>query len=127
MLRNLQKQGSVIIADGAAISGALEIPVGFALGIIEVPTSWTAADLGFQLSTDGGTTFVDLYAGSGTTTSRFRLTGIPTGGASLQLVPGIFEIGLGMQVKLTSINTASNADANQTGAITLGIWVGRVN
>lgn len=128
MLRNLQKQGTVTIADSAATSGAIEIPVGYAIGAVDVPDSWTAADLGFSISTDGGTTFRDLYAGSGTTTARLRCTGVPTSGGGFILVPIILhELALGMKVKLTSINTASNADANQTGAITLTVWVGRAN
>lgn len=126
MLRQIQKAGNVVIADGAAISAAIIVPPNYSLVLIEVPTSWTAADMGFAIALDG-TTFVDVYTGVGTTVARFRMTGIPTGGASIQLVPGLFEIPVGAEIKLTSINTASNADANQSGDITLGVWIGRTS
>ena len=128
MLRAIHLLGTVTILDGAAVSGAIEVPPRHSIAMVHVPTSWTGADLGFQISTDGGTTFVDVYSGVGTTTSRLRCTGIPTGGASFQLAPDIMhELGLGQKVKLTSINTASNADVNQTGDITLTVWIGAVN
>lgn len=127
MLRNIQKIGTVTIADGAAVSDALAVPEGFGLALVGVPTSWTAADLGFAFATDGSTTFVDLYTGVGTTLSRLRMTGIPTASASLVIIPGILEMGLGFSVKVTSIAVASNADENQVGAITLTLWAGRVS
>ena len=128
MLRNLQKQGTVVIANGAAISGALEIPVGYALAGIVSPSAWTAADIGFSFSTDGGTTFVSLSGPTGTTTSFQRITGIATAAAQWNVVPIILhELALGIQVKLTSINVASNADVNQGAARSLDIWVGRAN
>lgn len=117
-----------VIANNAAVSQAIEIPVGYGIAAVEFPAAWTGADLGFQFSTDGGTTFVDVLSGSGTTTSFLRITGIPTGAVSFALVPIILhELGLGIKVKLTSINVASNAAVNQAAERTLGLWIGRVN
>lgn len=126
MLRQIQKIGTVTIANGAAVSDAIVIPAGFSVVLVEVADSWTSADLGFALALDG-TNFIDVYSGSGTTVARFRVTGVPTAAASIQIVPGLFEIPHGVSMKLTSINTASNADANQSGAIILGVWIGRTS
>lgn len=130
-VRSIQKQGSVVIANGAAVSDAIEIPVGFVIVGIEVGDAWTAADIGFQISTDGGTTYMDVYSGLGTTTARARLTGIvaatwtAVGGDAGTSSP-MRQFGLGVKVKLTSINTASNADVNQGADRTLGVWVGKL-
>lgn len=126
-MRDIQKLGTVTILNGAAVSDAIVIPSGYGLVMVGIPTSWTAADLGFKFTMDGGTTFVDLFTGVGTTVSRLRVTGIPTASASLVVVPGILEIGFGVSIKVTSIDVASNADANQTGDIAIDIWIGRVD
>lgn len=125
-MRDLHKLGSVTIPDTAAVSDAIQIPAGYAIVAVDVDASWTAADLGFQISTDGGTTYVDVWSGVGTTTSRSRLTGIPTT-AAFVVVPQV-TLGFctpGTFVKITSINAASNADAAQTGAVSARIWVAR--
>jgi len=126
-MRDFHKLGNVTIADGAAVSDAIAVPEGYSVTMVGVPTSWSAADMGFQFAQAGDATFADLFTGVGTTVSRFRMTGIPTASASLVLVPGVLDIGLGLSVKVTSINTADNTDQNQTGAITLDIWIARVN
>jgi hypothetical protein len=129
MLRNLQRhQTPVVIAINTAVSNAIEIPLGFAIGAVEFPSAWTSADLGFQFSTDGGTTFADVLDGAGTTTAFLRCTGVPTAAVSFVLVPiKLHELSLGIQVKFTSINVASNAAVNQAAARTLTCWVGRAN
>lgn len=55
---------SAIIANGVALSGA------FAVGetpicAVQMPASWTAADLTFQVSDDGGSTWKELLDDSG--------------------------------------------------------------
>ena len=126
-LRNIQKQGTFAIANGAAVSDALEVPVGFAIAAIEFPSAWTAADLGFQISTDGGTTFLDVIdPANAAATSFARIVGIPTAAVSIGLSPrALHDLALGIKVKVTSINTASNAAVNQGAARAPILWVGR--
>ena len=126
-MRDLHAIGSVTIADGAAVSGAIAIPAGYAVVAIAVPDSWTASmDMGFQVNTTGST-YVDVFSGVGTTVARARLTGIKTDGANFVIVPQavLNFIPLGCNIKLTSINAADNTDGNQTGAISPTVWVAR--
>jgi len=129
MIRNLQKLDSnFTIANGAAVSDALEIPVGYVLAALEFPSAWTGADAGFQFSTDGGTTFLDvLDPVRAAATSFARVLGIPTGAVSFGLTPRSLEIGLGIKVKLTSINTLSNAGVNQGAERLVRGWIGKVS
>lgn len=61
-------QTSVLIASGASLSAAVPIgdhvPVGIAM-----PSGWDAAGLTFQVSSDGGTTWNELYDSSGNETT----------------------------------------------------------
>jgi hypothetical protein len=52
------------IANGQALSGALNLG-GLRLFGIVMPAAWTAANLTFQMSYDGGTTWVDVYDTTG--------------------------------------------------------------
>lgn len=52
------------IANGAALSGAVDLQGNTIVGI-QMPSSWTAANLTFQGSADG-TTYQDVYDTSGT-------------------------------------------------------------
>ena len=126
-LKDFHKLGTVTIADGVAVSDAIEIPAGYCIAALDFADSWTAADCGFQISTDGGTTYVDVYSGVGTTTARARVTGV-IATVSMVLVPStvLRDLAIGCKVKLTSINAASNADLNQTGIATVRVWVAKV-
>ena len=57
------------IANGASLSNAVNLPVKGFLGCrlfgIVMPAAWTAANLTFQVSVDGGTTYVDMYDATG--------------------------------------------------------------
>ena len=57
------------IANGASLSNAVNLPVKGFLGCrlfgIIMPSAWTAANLTFQVSVDGGTTYQNLYDDSG--------------------------------------------------------------
>ena len=48
------------IANGASISGDIALN-SLRLFAIQMPASWTAANLTFQVSPDGGTTWMNLY------------------------------------------------------------------
>jgi len=129
-VRSIQKAGNVVIANGAAVSDAIEIPVGFVIVGIETPSAWTAADLGLQVCVDGALSFLDVYSGLGTTTARARATGIVAStwtafGGDAGTSSFVRNLGLGVKIKLTSINTASNADVNQGADRVLGVWIGK--
>lgn len=51
---------TVTIASGASLSDALELPDLRTIIAIQMPSSWTAADITFEVSYDG-TTYVPLY------------------------------------------------------------------
>lgn len=53
------------IANGAALSAAISLTTG-RLFAIQMPAAWTAANLTFQASYDGGATFCDMYDDAGT-------------------------------------------------------------
>lgn len=51
---------TVTIANGASLSGGVDLGTGRLVGII-MPASWTTAALTFQANADGGATYYDLY------------------------------------------------------------------
>lgn len=99
----------VTIANGASLSGAVAIgdhvPVGIAM-----PAAWTAASLTFQVSADGGTTWLDLYDTAGT-----EVAYTVAADRYIPLDPSIW-IGINM-IKVRSGTAA--AAVNQGGARTL--------
>ena len=78
------------IANGQSLSGALSLG-GLRLFGIVMPAAWTAANLTFQMSPDGGTTWVNMYDTNGTeltataAVSRF-IAFDPTNFASIQSI-----------------------------------------
>ena len=62
--QNVPQVGTVTIANGASLSGALDLH-GCSLVAIQMPAAWTAATLTFQGSNDG-TTYGDVYDDSAT-------------------------------------------------------------
>ena len=65
------KPSTVTIASGASLSDAIDLSgkevvlSGLRLLAIEMPAAWTAADLTFQASMDGGTTYTNMYNADG--------------------------------------------------------------
>ncbi|MGJ5163167.1 hypothetical protein [Bradyrhizobium sp. HKCCYLR1051] len=59
----LEYKGATIL-NGASLSDFVALGAKSLVGI-EMPAAWTAANLTFQVSTDGGTTFNNLYDASG--------------------------------------------------------------
>lgn len=104
---------TVTIANGASLSGALNIASRNFFGII-MPSSWTAASLTFQGSFDG-TNFYNLYDESGTevtfTVAASRYVIIST--------PAKF---LGLK-KLKIRSGTSGSAVNQGGDRTIGVIV----
>ena len=56
---------TVVIANGASLSGALDMGGAREIVGIEMPSAWTAAALTFQVSTDG-VTYQNLFGDGGT-------------------------------------------------------------
>lgn len=104
----------ITILNGAAASGDLALgPNQRIVGFI-VPGTWTAADIGFLVSRDGST-FVAAVDPSRTAaaTSFARVINVETGASRYYVISEALDLPVGINVKLTSINTASNADVNQ--------------
>lgn len=67
---------TLTIANGAAVSGAFNMER-YSMGLLHMPAAWTAASIGFQVSSTLAGTYVPLYDKnntlvqiSGSTTSR---------------------------------------------------------
>lgn len=58
-------QTSVTITSGTSLSAAIPAGVNVPIGIV-MPAAWDAASITFQVSADGGTTWVELYDTTGT-------------------------------------------------------------
>jgi hypothetical protein len=94
MLRALHKQGTVTIPGGTAVSNALYIPVAHAIAAVQTPFKWTAADIGLQISRDGGiVNFMDVLDPNRVSSATqlaaapnfARVNGIPVGVAFEQV------------------------------------------
>lgn len=114
--RNPSAIRTVSIASGQAVSSGA--PCSAARGLmVEIPAAWDAADIGFDLTIDG-TTWMPLRNEIG---QRVRIRGI--------VVSNLFVAGAELwalqavaQVRLVSLNTASDANANQSAARTLRLF-----
>jgi hypothetical protein len=58
-------QYAVTIGAGASLSGSIAMGADTLVGLV-MPSAWTAAGLSFQVSADGGTTWVELCDTTGT-------------------------------------------------------------
>jgi hypothetical protein len=105
---------SLPIADGEAITRSADMSI-FSGGYVHIPTSWTAANLGFQVS-DDDSTFIILRDEAG---APVQISGIKTDGARAYALPA--EVFGCKHVKLWSKSStaATETDTNQSGAITL--------
>lgn len=111
---------TVTIAASGSVSSALEIGHLDARGYgVAIPSAWTAAKVGFEVS-DDGTTYVRLMDTYGGTAAA--ITDIGTASASVYPAPAeAWIIGAYKFVRLASINTASEAYVNQAAERTVQI------
>lgn len=116
---------SVTIANGESVSGEVSLERRNLVGLV-VPTGWTAAGVGFMVSYDGGTTFVQLNildhstVPAGLDEFEILAADVPTGEAIyIALDPTMF---LGVTHAKVKSQTAGAA-VNQTGAKTLSLVV----
>lgn len=102
----------VTIANGASLSDAIR-PNGAAMVGIEMPATWTTANLTFQVSVDG-TTYNNLYDSTGT-----EVTVTAAASRYIQLNPASFEGFLYVKVR----SGTSGTPVNQGGARTIKVVV----
>lgn len=109
---------SVTIANGASLSDAASLERRNLVGLV-VPTGWTAAGIGFMVSYDGGTTFVQLnildhsVAPAGLDEFEILAADVPTGEAIyIALDPTMF---LGV-THIKAKSQTAGAAVNQSGA-----------
>lgn len=109
----MAKSGAAIvsIANGASLSGVVDLGDGAVAGII-MPAAWTAASLTFQVSRDG-TTFYDLYSGA----TEYSVTGVADVYQALD--PNIFR-----GVRYVKVRSGASAAAVAQGAARTAYLVG---
>lgn len=78
---------------------------------VQVPSAWTAADIGFLGSDSETGTYVDICDSSG---SRVKITGIATSEAKWYDVPE--AVAKHLYIKLQSIDTSDETDEAQAAA-----------
>lgn len=123
--------GTLTISNGAADSSNLQIPnvANYEKIAFLIPSAWTAADLKFQVSFDGGTTWVDVATAAA---AVIKLTSIPTAQSILLYAPvdaggndylaALFRAFPNAYFQVVSINTGTGADENQGAARTIKMF-----
>jgi hypothetical protein len=123
-----QNRLAVTIANGAAVSGDIYASsdgrvraYGFRLLSVSVPSAWTAADIGFEVSADGST-WVKVYDETGV---RIKITGVATAAAGIYTAPPkIALVGMWPYLRLVSLNTSTGANENQGADRALVVAIG---
>jgi hypothetical protein len=111
------RRTEITIAHGVADSGAFDL-AGSRIVAVITPAAWTAADVTFKIETlPGSGTYVPVVDRAG---AIYRLTGIATATSECHLIGGDANQGDIVitgpaKAKLTSTNTASEADVAQGG------------
>jgi len=103
---------TVTITSGQSVSELVNLEAKQLLGIgVVVPATWTAADIGFEVSSDGGSTWIPVYNAEG---ERVLITGIDISAQRLYIAPAeAWVIGAFKHVRLVSLNTSTGAAVNQ--------------
>lgn len=96
------------IANGAALSATVELADNEQVAAVIVPSSWTAANLTFQVSVDGGTTWSELHNASG----AVQVTG--TAGAQLAVAENDFRGARVLRVRSGTSGSPVNQGAART-------------
>jgi hypothetical protein len=105
----LPKTVTATIANGAALSGAVCLGSGV-LCAIKMPSSWTTADLTFQVSDDNGTTWDELLDASG---AAVTVSG-PAASERLELDAADFKSAVFLKVRSGTSGSAVNQAAART-------------
>ena len=109
-IQRYHTQQKVTIANGEALSGEFYLGP-YAFLSVEMPSAWTAANIGFQVSRESGGTFVPLYDEFG------NLVEIAPSTGQMHVAPA--EVAGQLYVKLWSQNAGVNE--NQGAERTLGL------
>lgn len=111
---------STSIAESASLSAVIDAAgLQFQSVSVEVPSAWTAADIGFQVSRDGST-YVPLFYDDEGTRTRVKLTQVKTDGAGVYVAPAeAWALSVYPYFKLESLDTADETAENQGAARTL--------
>lgn len=109
----------VVIANGEADSASIDMsdqpPRGIA---VLVPGAWTAADIGFEVSSDDST----WYPLQNDTGGLVKITGITTDAAGYYVAPaGTWAIGGWQYMRLNSLDTGDETAENQGAARTMTV------
>ena len=105
---------SLTIPINTALSDAIKSDGYYPVGVV-CPSAWTAADISFEISSDGGVTFQKVV---GQTGSLVKITNVPTAASEYSTLASA-QIIVGEWIRVASTNTASEADANQAAARTV--------
>ncbi len=117
-IQQVDRRVTVTIANNAAVSGSFD-PQGARGLAVQVPGAWTAADIGLDVSADGGSTWIPVRDEWGV---LVRAAGVVTNAAGLYMTPAsAWMVGLYPLARLHSLNTTTYADVNQGGARTLSV------
>lgn len=117
LLVNHSTRATVAIASGAAVSETVTLTTTRPRGLaVLVPSAWTAADIGFEISTDNSA-WVPLYGDTGL---RIKITTIATAASQLYIAPTeVWAACAFPYLRLASLNTGTGANANQGAARSL--------
>lgn len=111
---------AVTIANNTASSSAVETN-GRRLVAVQTPAAWTAADITFDVYDAENAQWLKIVDAAG---AAVKITGVATGAAEINLPPEIGDRLTYNRMRLTSTNTASEADVNQGAARTLYVILG---
>ena len=105
---------TITIASGASTSEAFTLLPHERLVAVVTPGTWTAADIGFQVSVPDGSSYLNVVDGARPAATSFaRISNVDTGSAQYYVVPEALDMPLGANMKTTSINTINNTVVNQ--------------
>lgn len=115
---------TLTILDGTAVTSAsVKLWPGELLAGVLIPTSWSAADLGFQVSLDN-VTFNDIVDPAQPAAASYaRIPNIAIADEAVYAVPSVLDLQLGQHFKLTSLTVGAITTANQTGDIVLTVII----
>lgn len=98
----------VTIANGTSLSAAVDLG-GLRLFAVSMPSAWTAANLTFQISPDGGATWTNLYDQSGS-----EIAATAAASNCVVLTPAQFASAQYIRVRSGSAASPVNQTADRT-------------
>lgn len=114
-MANILQKGTVTIANGASLSGALDTK-GMTVVGFEMSAAWTAAGLSFQGS-DDNSTFGNVYDSAGEVT----IASASVVASGRLIIDATRLVGMGRYIKVRS--GTAGTPVNQGAARTLGILI----